>query len=105
VTTTYRRGDTVTINDPDNPRLHGAKGMVRRVVYGEVPVYHVSTPAAATGWYRALAEELVPAAGSINEAREQGWTGDQCPQCSSYKMRRNGSCLLCSECGSTTGCS
>jgi len=38
-------------------------------------------------------------------AKRLGYTGDQCPSCSSQRMRRNGSCLLCEECGRTTGCS
>lgn len=35
----------------------------------------------------------------------QGFTGDVCSVCGSMKMKRNGSCLLCVECGTTTGCS
>ncbi len=38
-------------------------------------------------------------------AVRQGFTGDQCPACGSIKMKRNGSCLLCMDCGETTGCS
>ncbi|MFH0873867.1 MAG: adenosylcobalamin-dependent ribonucleoside-diphosphate reductase [Candidatus Komeilibacteria bacterium] len=38
-------------------------------------------------------------------ARQQGFTGDQCGSCGSMKMKRNGSCLLCADCGETTGCS
>ena len=38
-------------------------------------------------------------------ARAQGFTGDTCTNCGSMKMKRNGSCMLCIECGTTTGCS
>lgn len=38
-------------------------------------------------------------------ARIQGFTGDVCPDCGNYTMVRNGSCLKCQTCGSTTGCS
>ncbi len=38
-------------------------------------------------------------------AKAQGFTGDTCTNCGSMKMKRNGSCLLCIECGNTTGCS
>ncbi len=38
-------------------------------------------------------------------ARAQGFTGDTCTNCGSMKMKRNGSCLVCIECGTTTGCS
>lgn len=38
-------------------------------------------------------------------ARTQGFTGDCCAGCGGFSMRRNGTCLLCVECGATTGCS
>jgi hypothetical protein len=38
-------------------------------------------------------------------AREAGFSGDVCERCQGSRMRRNGSCLLCSDCGETTGCS
>lgn len=38
-------------------------------------------------------------------ARQQGFTGDACTSCLSFRVKRNGSCLLCEECGQTTGCS
>lgn len=41
----------------------------------------------------------------VVKAREQGYTGDICPECGSMTMVRNGTCLKCNTCGSTTGCS
>jgi ribonucleoside-diphosphate reductase alpha chain len=41
----------------------------------------------------------------IQEARTKGYTGDSCVECGSFEMVRNGSCLKCNSCGSTTGCS
>ena len=38
-------------------------------------------------------------------AREMGFTGDICDDCGSSQMVRNGTCLKCDACGSTTGCS
>ncbi|MFH1194623.1 MAG: vitamin B12-dependent ribonucleotide reductase [bacterium] len=38
-------------------------------------------------------------------ARNKGYTGDICPECQSMTMVRNGTCLKCTTCGSTTGCS
>ncbi len=31
--------------------------------------------------------------------------GELCPNCKSHKMVKNGTCKVCTECGSTTGCS
>lgn len=41
----------------------------------------------------------------VSVARAQGYTGDTCTSCSGVRMRRNGSCLVCDDCGTTTGCS
>ena len=34
-----------------------------------------------------------------------GYTGDTCTSCMNMTMRRNGTCLVCATCGTTTGCS
>jgi len=39
------------------------------------------------------------------EAIQSGYTGDTCTVCESIRVKRNGSCLVCEECGQTTGCS
>lgn len=39
------------------------------------------------------------------EARSQGFTGDSCMHCGSMKMQIAGHCMVCAECGTTTGCS
>lgn len=34
-----------------------------------------------------------------------GYDTEQCPTCSAYRLRKNGTCKVCDECGTTTGCS
>ena len=41
----------------------------------------------------------------IREARARGYEGDQCGECGNMTLVRNGTCLKCDTCGSTTGCS
>lgn len=41
----------------------------------------------------------------IQIARSRGYTGDQCGACGSMKVKRNGSCTVCDDCGATSGCS
>jgi len=41
----------------------------------------------------------------IKEARMKGYTGDICQECGQATMVRNGTCLKCLTCGSTSGCS
>jgi ribonucleoside-diphosphate reductase alpha chain len=43
--------------------------------------------------------------GKIRKAKLQGFTGSICTECGSTKMKRNGSCELCLDCGGTSGCS
>jgi hypothetical protein len=38
-------------------------------------------------------------------AVQQGYTGDQCSNCFSMRMQIAGHCMVCADCGTTTGCS
>jgi ribonucleoside-diphosphate reductase alpha chain len=40
-----------------------------------------------------------------DKARIQGYEGDPCGECGNYTLVRNGTCMKCNTCGSTTGCS
>ncbi|MFZ4805656.1 MAG: vitamin B12-dependent ribonucleotide reductase [Hyphomicrobiaceae bacterium] len=39
------------------------------------------------------------------EARIRGYEGEDCRECGNFTLVRNGTCLKCDTCGSTTGCS
>ena len=39
------------------------------------------------------------------EALMKGYTGESCSECNNFTMVRNGTCLKCDTCGSTSGCS
>lgn len=81
-------GDMVTLVT-DNERINGQCVKVLELTpYGAI-VSHVG------GQYRAMLSEMQPL---------QGYTGDVCNTCGGSRMRRNGSCLLCEDCGSTSGC-
>lgn len=41
----------------------------------------------------------------ISNAKLQGYTGSMCGGCGSFKLKRNGSCEVCLDCGATSGCS
>ena len=40
-----------------------------------------------------------------SEARSKGYTGEQCSACGSMRVKRNGACTVCDDCGTTSGCS
>jgi hypothetical protein len=39
------------------------------------------------------------------QAVSMGYTGDQCTNCNSMRMKVSGHCMVCEDCGTTTGCS
>jgi ribonucleoside-diphosphate reductase alpha chain len=41
----------------------------------------------------------------VAEARLRGYEGTACSECQNFTMVRNGTCLKCDTCGSTSGCS
>jgi len=45
------------------------------------------------------------AAQRVAEARMKGYEGEACGECGNFTMVRNGTCLKCNTCGSTSGCS
>ena len=41
----------------------------------------------------------------IRQAKAKGYEGEACGDCGNFTMVRNGTCLKCDTCGSTSGCS
>ncbi len=56
-------------------------------------------PAAARNEAKAVAAERRA------EAKAKGYEGEMCSECMNFTLVRNGTCLKCDTCGSTTGCS
>ena len=53
----------------------------------------------------AIGKAASSALGFALEAKLKGFEGDACPECGNFTMVRNGTCLKCTTCGGTTGCS
>ena len=51
------------------------------------------------------AEGADPQVKAVRQARIQGYEGDPCPSCGHFTLVRNGTCMKCETCGTTTGCS
>lgn len=66
-----------------------------------------TTKAEATGLSAASEQSAAKKLASDRrvKAMMQGYTGDMCMECSNFTMVRNGTCLKCDTCGSTSGCS
>jgi ribonucleoside-diphosphate reductase alpha chain len=56
-------------------------------------------------WQDARAHAKTAAAEKRAEARAKGYEGEACGECGNFTLVRNGTCLKCDTCGSTTGCS
>ena len=59
---------------------------------------------------QALEQRIAPAAKANAadkraEAKARGYVGEACQECQNFTLVRNGTCLKCDTCGSTTGCS
>ncbi|MGA8696316.1 MAG: vitamin B12-dependent ribonucleotide reductase [Xanthobacteraceae bacterium] len=53
----------------------------------------------------ARAHAKAAAAEKRAEAKARGYEGEACSECGNFTLVRNGTCLKCDTCGSTTGCS
>jgi ribonucleoside-diphosphate reductase alpha chain len=71
---------------------------------GPVPHELTDGPAVALA-HNAQAAVVGVASGAAFTAKLKGFEGDACPECGNFTMVRNGTCLKCTTCGGTTGCS
>jgi ribonucleoside-diphosphate reductase alpha chain len=58
-----------------------------------------------TGPVNRIAKVKPAGAAAREQAVQKGYTGDPCGQCGHLTMVRNGACLKCMTCGSSSGCS
>src|SRR5215211_2498424 len=56
-------------------------------------------------WVESRAHARAAAAEKRAEAKAKGYEGEACAECGNFTLVRNGTCLKCDTCGSTTGCS
>lgn len=71
---------------------------------GPVPHELTDGPAVALA-HNAQVAVVGVASGAAFTAKLKGFEGDACPECGNFTMVRNGTCLKCTTCGGTTGCS
>jgi ribonucleoside-diphosphate reductase alpha chain len=56
-------------------------------------------------WSKPRTDAKAVAAERRAEAKAKGYEGEMCTECLNFTLVRNGTCLKCETCGSTTGCS
>ncbi len=78
----------------------GTFEQVDEPLYKDVPVALLKEGGSAP----AKATEL-PLYTAATAARRKGYEGDPCGECGNFTLVRNGACMKCDTCGSTSGCS
>lgn len=126
-------GSEVILVVPENPRLNGkpaivteltpwganvacpfaATGRFRAMLHEmemvEASTFVVSKPDTQTA--QKLYKDTHIANGEKTDtkksilAKNMGYSGNTCADCGGSKMRRNGTCEICEDCGRTSGCS
>ncbi len=85
------------IGKASEPAVHVVPSIPSRGTVGARAAHPVS------GGSGGLAQPTLLSASEI--ARLKGYEGDACGDCGQFTMVRNGTCLKCITCGTTTGCS
>ncbi len=89
--------------------LHGGKRGAATaradVETAEMPLFSAGALAVSTETIEIAALAADPRLEKIREARMKGYEGDSCGDCGNFTLVRNGTCLKCDTCGSTSGCS
>src|SRR4029450_10734893 len=111
------RGGTLPSSDSSesgarvNALAHGGS-RVADAVEGAVAlkqeVNHDLSPTERLKWSKAgtAAGTLAPSKAERRaEAKAKGYEGEMCSECGNFTLVRNGTCMKCDTCGSTTGCS
>ena len=95
--------------DMDAPELDGVR---RFIAAAEVVSEHLALGELVGATVEAEAVVLpaahVPPRGQALQrdvAKLQGYEGEACQSCMNFTLVRNGTCLKCNTCGSTSGCS
>jgi ribonucleoside-diphosphate reductase alpha chain len=65
----------------------------------------VSVTATQTSVSASVVQAVDSRLSKIREAKMKGYEGDACGECGNFTLVRNGTCMKCTTCGSTSGCS
>ncbi|MGL9617921.1 vitamin B12-dependent ribonucleotide reductase [Bradyrhizobium sp. U531] len=84
--------------------LEGAVALKQEVQHDLSPTEKLE----ALQWSKAGSAATVAAPSKAErraEAKAKGYEGEMCSECGNFTLVRNGTCMKCDTCGSTTGCS
>jgi ribonucleoside-diphosphate reductase alpha chain len=102
------------LSDDEEPGVAQTLDQIRAEVLAEAGVNPVGELVSAIGVsLTQRADNAAARAGKARElqakraaeARMKGYEGDACGSCGNFTLVRNGTCMKCNTCGSTSGCS
>lgn len=94
--------DTITGEaKSDEPLLEMIEAQGEEVHYADGGVARIPTKV----FSKQANSEMVESQRKRQMAKMKGYESEACPECGAYTLLRNGTCLKCDSCGSTTGCS
>jgi len=103
----YVRSNLMVVNGgvsgPDGPSASHLRTVTDNGV--EVKNFAGAAAAAAVDPAQQIAVENDPELEQIRRARLRGYEGEDCAECGNFTLVRNGTCMKCDTCGSTSGCS
>ncbi|MEM7225794.1 MAG: vitamin B12-dependent ribonucleotide reductase [Pseudomonadota bacterium] len=97
--TGYMRNQLLVLNGGMNGGLNGGAGGAVQELAGQ------GGSVEALAAESALAAQVDLTQERVREARLKGYEGDSCGECGNFTLVRNGTCLKCTTCGATSGCS
>ena len=109
--TVYDADDRASVPVHDNPHLHPPSHGIQRSSEQMLRADGQTATAAAGEKVALMRSETKTALDNrqerlaVAEARLKGYEGDACGSCGAFTLVRNGTCLKCVSCGSTSGCS
>ncbi len=83
----------------------GAKETVAKAAVGGTATVAATITAATEMAAVAVETRVDERVSQMREARAKGYEGDACGECGNFTLVRNGTCMKCVTCGSTSGCS
>jgi len=98
VTSLSSHGTTARASDT----IEGAVALKQEVNHDLSPTEKLE----ALQWNKAGTHAAAPSKAERRaEAKAKGYEGEMCGECGNFTLVRNGTCMKCDTCGSTTGCS
>jgi ribonucleoside-diphosphate reductase alpha chain len=96
-------------SEPDQPVKMGFRGDASGATAFKIEPGHQPSPTQkleALNWSKSGTAQLAPSKAERRaEAKAKGYEGEMCGECGNFTLVRNGTCMKCDTCGSTTGCS